>query len=204
MTGMLDTLNGQLLQVILAKHPSTRLTVNKSDKIWRKSSKDLKYAETLFKLLLTLLPERSVVFVLLDSVSRMFGDKTRVDKFVESVLDELQKQENGVVVKMLVTDCLASSNIRSLAAHFIYVPDDVDGWNCGINMGLMEERIQSKLGGLEAGTGGTEPGSARVESSDENSSDESSSSEESLEEDFSGGEFAEDSAVEANADDTNS
>ncbi|KAJ4387559.1 hypothetical protein N0V93_008154 [Gnomoniopsis smithogilvyi] len=177
MMGLLNSLNGQLQQFILTKHPSTKISVEKSEKMWRKSCRDLKYAKALFKLLLSLLPEGCVVFVLLDSVSRMYGDKTRVDKFIESVLNENKQKANRVVIKMLVTDCLSNSDIRSLAAHSIYVQDDVDGWNCGINMGLMEQRNRIRLRGLGALITETEQSSAHDGFSEEDSEEEDHSAE---------------------------
>lgn len=144
--GILKSLNGQLLKFILAKQPSTRLSVQ--DKVWQNSGNELKYAKALFKQLLSLLPDGCVVFVLLDSASRVFGDKTQVDELVQRILKVADQQPNHLVVKMLVTDPLAISRIRKLAHHSIYVPDDVDGWNCGMNMALVDQSNRSKLRGL--------------------------------------------------------
>lgn len=147
--GILKSLNGQLLKLILAKQPSTRLPTQSMDKVWRKSGKEPKYAKALFKQLLSLLPDGSVVFVLLDSVSRVFGDKARMDKLVEMILSVTDQQVGHIVIKMLVTDPLASSRIKTLAHHSVYVPDDVDGWECGINMTLVEQSNRGKLRSLE-------------------------------------------------------
>lgn len=173
--GILKSLNGQLLKFILAKQPNSALGIQKSKKVWRKSSEEPKYAKALFKHLLSLLPEGSVVFVLLDSVSRVYGAKDRVDKLVERILDGAKQQANRVVVKMLVTDALPSSRIKKLALHSIYVPDDVDGWNCGMNMTLVEQSNKLKLRGLEKRKQLVQRASSEESSDDDDSEDDESS-----------------------------
>lgn len=81
--GMLKSLNGQVLDFILEKHSAVDLPSEDSYKLWRKSPTSIQYAWRLFKSLLLSLPHHTVVFILLHSVSRVSGDKTRVDDLVK-------------------------------------------------------------------------------------------------------------------------
>lgn len=101
---------------------------------------------------LSLLLDGCVVFVLFDSVPRVSGVKTRIDDLVNTIQELAGKQIKRVVVKMLVTDPVPwSSTIKRLGQEAIYVPDDVDGWNCGMNTDLLSHRIRSKLRSYHSG-----------------------------------------------------
>lgn len=145
---MLKSLSGQMLAFILDKHPDADLPFTKGDKLWRKSSTSNQYAWELLKSLLLLLPDSSVVFILLNSISRVSGDKTKVDTLVQKIVDLATDHKNGlgVVIKVLVTDALPTSRVRKMAKqwHSLYVPDDVEGWRCGFNhRAVHKENVQA-------------------------------------------------------------
>lgn len=158
--GMLKSLNGQLLKFVLERRPEVGLPFAESDKCWRNSRTSLKYAWTLFKSILLLLPDSSVVFILLDSASRASGDKAQVDELVQKIMDTAGNSERGanIVAKVLVTDSSPSSRIRAMAKrwHNFYVPDDVEGWICGINHRAIEGRTVASLRNLQPGNGTTD------------------------------------------------
>lgn len=128
---------------LLAKPP-----FDQNDKIWRKSTEDSKYSCNLLEKLMALLPVGSVVFVLLDSVSRASGDKSMVDDLAERIL-RISRQSPGIVVKLLITDPVPSSHFRRIADFSLHVPDDVDGWQCGMNVESMKRKNALKLRDLE-------------------------------------------------------
>lgn len=135
--GMLRSLNGQMLNSMFKEHIGMKGSFEKDEKVWRKSHTSTKYAWALFKSLISLLPHNTVVFILLDSVSRISGNKAEVDELVESILKVANKcaKTMSIVLKLVVTDILPTSRIRTMAQeqHSLYVPDNVGGWNCGIN-----------------------------------------------------------------------
>lgn len=142
--GILRALNGQMLSRILVKHVSMKSSFQENEKVWSKSHTSTKYAWILFKSLISLLPNNTVVFILLDSISRISGNKAEVDELVESILKIATKRvkDMGIVFKVLVTDVLPTSRIRTMTKeqHSLYVPDDVEGWSCGINHRAIQQK----------------------------------------------------------------
>lgn len=146
--GIVKSLNGQLLKIMLDRKLLGRPPFDKDDRMWDKSTESLKYSCSLLKKLMTLLPPRSVVFVLLDSISRTSGDKGLVDDLAAKML-RIGIQSTDVVIKLLVTDPIPSSHFRSKANFSLHVPDDVDGWGCGMNVEAMKKKHVLKLRDLE-------------------------------------------------------
>lgn len=142
--GILRSLNGQMLNRILEKHIGMKVSFAENEKVWSKSHTSTKYAWALFKGLILLLPYNTVVFILLDSVSRISGNKAEVDELVESILNIATKRakDKGILIKVLVTDILPTSRIRTMVneKHSLYVPDDVEGWSCGINHRAIQKK----------------------------------------------------------------
>ena len=123
---IVNSLNGQLLRIMLERQPPINIPFDQNDKVWNKSTESFTYSCALLKKLLALLPPSSVVFVLLDSVSRTSGDKGLVDDLVERIW-RIGRRSTSIVVKTLVTDPVPSSRIREIADFSLHVPDDVDG-----------------------------------------------------------------------------
>lgn len=151
--GVLRSLNGQMLLTMLEKNISMKVSFKEDDKVWSKSHTSTKYSWALFKSLISLLPHNSVVFILLDSVSRISGNKAEIDELVESILNIATRRakDMGIVIKVLITDILPTSRIRTMAKeqHSLYVPDDVDGWNCGINHRAIQKKNNVVLRDLQ-------------------------------------------------------
>lgn len=146
--GIVKSLNGQLLKLLPERQPLIDLPFDQDDKVWNSSNKRFKQSCALFEKLMTLLPLNSVVFVLLDSISRTSGAKSRVDEVAEMIL-EIIRRDRRIVVKLLVTDPVPSSHIYRTADHSLHVPDDVDGGQCGMNVESMKRKNASKLQVLE-------------------------------------------------------
>lgn len=70
------------------------------------------------------------------------------------MVDMATSRENGpgIVAKIMVTDSLPSSRIRAMAKqrYRLYVPDDAEGWNCGINHRATMGKNAMTLRNLEA------------------------------------------------------
>lgn len=146
--GIVKSLNGQLLKIMLDRKLLAKPPFEKNDSIWDKSTESLKYSCSLLKKLITLLPPGSVVFVLLDSISRTSGDKSLVDDLAEKIL-RIGRRSVEIMVKVLITDPVPSSHFRRIADFSLHVPDDVDGWGCGMNVELIKKKNALKLRDLE-------------------------------------------------------
>lgn len=146
--GILKSLNGQLLQIMVDRQLLIKPEFGQDENTWIKSTESLKHSFRLFRKLMEALPSASVVFVLLDSVSRISGDKDLVDDIVKGIM-RIGKFSASIMVKMLVTDPVPSSHIWRLADFQMYVPDDVDGWQCGMNVESMKRKNALKLRDLE-------------------------------------------------------
>lgn len=146
--GILKSLNGQLLQIMLDRQVLIKLAFDQDEKLSSKSTESLKHSFRLFKKLIALLPSGSVVFVLLDSVSRTSGDKGLVDEIAKGIM-RIGRHSTSIMVKLLITDPVPSSHIWRAGDFQLYVPDDVDGWQCGMNAGSMKRKNALKLRDLE-------------------------------------------------------
>lgn len=146
--GILNSLNGQLLQIMLDRQVLIKPAVDQDEDLWSRSTESFKHSCRLFKKLISLFPSGSVVFVLLDSVSRLSGDKGLVDDIVKGIM-WIGRHSPGIVIKLLVTDPVPSSHIWRAADFQLYVLDDVDGWQCGMNPESMRKKNALKLRDLE-------------------------------------------------------
>lgn len=146
--GVVKSLNGQLLKIMLKRKLLVDQPFDQNDRIWTKSTDNLKYSCGLLKKLIAGLRPGSVVFVLLDSVSRTSGDKSMVDNLAERIL-RIGRQSPSILLKLLVTDPVPSSHFRRTADLSLHVPDDVDGWQCGMNVESIKGENALKLRDLE-------------------------------------------------------
>lgn len=146
--GILKSLNGQLLQIMLDRQVMIKPAFHQDEDLWSRSTESFKHSCKLLKKLVASLPSGSVVFVLLDSVSRTSGDKGLVDDIVQGIM-RIGRHSRGIVLKLLVTDPVPSSHIWRAADSQLYVPDDVDGWQCGMNVESMEKKNALRLRDLE-------------------------------------------------------
>lgn len=146
---VLKSLNGQLLKFILQKRPTVNLSFLEKDKYLHKSKEKPRYASRLFKKLLDSLPEKDAVFILLDSFSRIFGDKAQGDKIIEMIGKTIKKNPH-LIIKLLVSDPLPNCPSKNLVHLPLYVPDDVDGWQCGINMEYLKLKTTTPIKQFQA------------------------------------------------------
>lgn len=146
--GIMKGLNGQLLQIMLDRQLLIKPAFGQDENMWSKLTESLNHSCRLFKKLMELLPSGSVVFVLLDSIGRISGDKGLVDDIVKGIV-RISRQSSSIVVRLLVTDPVPSSHIWRAADFQLYVPDDVDGWQCGMNTESIKRKNALKLRGFE-------------------------------------------------------
>ncbi|KAF3768738.1 hypothetical protein M406DRAFT_286718 [Cryphonectria parasitica EP155] len=137
---VLKSLDGQLMKFCLEKRPGVDLSSLEQQKkrLIKKSTEAPKYAFRLFRELLGLLEEKDVVFVILDSWSRLLGDRTQADKIIEK-LSQTTKELPNLVIKILVLDALASDAVNQVADVCLYVPEEVDCWKNDVQLGHLEQ-----------------------------------------------------------------
>ncbi|KAK4220781.1 hypothetical protein QBC38DRAFT_513879 [Podospora fimiseda] len=119
----------------------------------------------------TSLPERDVVFIIIESLYRLGGEISKGDELVHSLL-QLKERMCHLTIKILVTDSFPSSPIRKSADLTLYVPDDVDGWRNWVDSSYLEEHSVGVINQFVS-----EQGEISEDESDANSSSSSSDSE---------------------------
>ncbi|KAI8178932.1 hypothetical protein K4K48_011830 [Colletotrichum sp. SAR 10_66] len=132
-------LNGQLLKHVLQKRPGVDLSLlqQENKRLMKKSTQKPKYAVKLFRGLLELLEDDDVVFIILDSWSRLLGDRMEADKVIEK-LSQNTKDASHLTIKILVLDPLPSDSIHESAHSVLYVPDEIDGWKNDVSLSLLK------------------------------------------------------------------
>ncbi|GKT47610.1 uncharacterized protein ColSpa_07791 [Colletotrichum spaethianum] len=137
---VLKSLNGQLMNFCLGKRPGVDISLLELQKkrLIKRSAEKSKYALQLFHGLLNLLEEKDVVFVILDSWSRLLGDRTQADDIIE-MLSQTIKELPDLVIKVLVLDALPSDVVNNLAHSFLYVPEEIDGWRNDVQLSQLEQ-----------------------------------------------------------------
>jgi hypothetical protein len=141
-TALVRSLNGQLLKFITDKRPSVNLSALENRDLFFRGKKTLKDGLRLLDGLFSSLPEDDMVFVIIDSLSRLSGSTEDADKVIQKLKRIIEKRDD-LVVKMMVTDALAGSCIKSAADISLYVPDVVSGYG-GIDIAESKDDITRK------------------------------------------------------------
>ncbi|KAL9112648.1 MAG: hypothetical protein Q9187_007750 [Circinaria calcarea] len=124
---LVKSLNGQLLRFTAEYRPSVDLSLLEDQEFFSKAKENLKNGLLLLDALLSSLPEDDMVFVIIDSLSRLSGSVKDGDKVIKQLRRIIGKRED-LVVKVMVTDALAGSHVKSVADISLYVPDVVSGY----------------------------------------------------------------------------
>ncbi|KAJ3962806.1 hypothetical protein N0V92_000494 [Colletotrichum tropicale] len=134
-----ECLNGQLLKHFSQKRPGVDLSLlqQENKRLIKKSTRKPKYAVELFRGLLELLEDDDVVFIILDSWSRLLGDRIEADKVIGK-LSQTTKDFPHLAIKILVLDPLPSDSIHELAHSVLYVPDEIDSWKNDVSLSLLK------------------------------------------------------------------
>ncbi|RSM12542.1 hypothetical protein CEP52_002423 [Fusarium oligoseptatum] len=121
---LVKSLVGQLLTFISDNRPSVDLTELGEYGFLPKAKKDVKAGLKALAALLSLLPEEDMVFIIIDSLSRLSGsgEERMIKKLVQII-----RQREDLVIKVMVTDALPGSYIRNVADISLYIPDIVSG-----------------------------------------------------------------------------
>ncbi|KAJ0373397.1 hypothetical protein COL26b_008394 [Colletotrichum chrysophilum] len=136
---VLNSLNGQLLKYFSQKRPGVDLSLlqQENKRLMKKSTQKPKYAVKLFRGLLELLEDDDVVFIILDSWSRLLGDRIEADKVIEK-LSQTTKDFPHLAIKILVLDPLPSDSIHESAHSVLYVAEEIDGWKNDVSLSLLK------------------------------------------------------------------
>lgn len=135
------SLNGQLLKFMADNRQTEDQSFLENKKLMKRSRRKSKYSAQLFREQCRALPEKDVVFVILDSFSRLGGereDEADGDKLIEE-LGEMVREMRHLVIKVLVTDAMPQCPIKDLADVTLDVPDDVDGWANDVDSIVLDE-----------------------------------------------------------------
>lgn len=166
------SLNGQLLKFILDRRPDAELAFFQDQSLMERSRSRSKYAKKLFHELLGALPEDNIVYIILDSFSRlggMPGDRDMSDDIIKEMA-ALKSEFPDLVMKILVVDAMPDCPVVSLADLPLEVPDEVDGWKNDVDLNLLDQGNRDAIKQLSKRR-------AKGKSRDEESSDFSSGSE---------------------------
>jgi len=171
------SLNGQLLSFTVDLRPSVDLSSLEDQEFFSKAKKNLKDGLLLLDALLSSLPEDDMVFVIIDSLSWLSGSGKDGDKVIKKLRRIIGKRED-LVVKMMVTDALAGSYVKSVADISLYVPDVVSGYG-GIDIVESSDEIARKTKRKQD----VKNGDGETTSDDEDEDEEDDSEEDENEED---------------------
>ncbi|KAI8712656.1 hypothetical protein NCS52_01364200 [Fusarium sp. LHS14.1] len=139
-TALVRSFVGQLLRFILDHRPSVDLGKLEACWFFSKAVKNLKEALKLLAMLLSLLLTGDVVFVIIDSLSRLSGDSE--DKMAKKLVHIIGQRED-LVIKVMVTDALPGSYMRNAADISLYIPDLVIGPG-GVDISRSSNKIVNK------------------------------------------------------------
>ncbi|KAH8159161.1 hypothetical protein CIB48_g9081 [Xylaria polymorpha] len=124
--GMIKSFNGQLLDFMNKNRQDSNISLLKREEFFSKSKKRLKHGILLLQALLCLLPEGDIVFIILDSLSRLSGDEKEGHKLMKALNGIMDSQEN-ISIRVLVTDPSVDSPLRRIAQWQLHLPDNVSG-----------------------------------------------------------------------------
>ncbi|KAJ5690904.1 hypothetical protein N7462_005296 [Penicillium macrosclerotiorum] len=143
---ILHCLIGQLVHFILEENLDVNLASVLTKREFRPSRVREKpgRAMRLLEEILILLPERQVVILILDSLSRLSGNTHEVEKIIKRLNDTARKQTH-LIIKLLVTDPLPNCQIDELANMTVHLPDHVDGWQCGVRRDVVEKETRAAI-----------------------------------------------------------
>jgi len=125
---LIKSLNGQLLRFTADHRHSVNLSTLEDQQFFSKAKKNLNDGLLLLDMLLSSLPEDDMVFVIIDSLSRLSGSEHDGDKVIKKLRRIIGKRED-VAIKVMVTDALAGSYVKSVADISLHAQDLVSG--CG-------------------------------------------------------------------------
>ncbi|KAI1083012.1 hypothetical protein F5B20DRAFT_528212 [Whalleya microplaca] len=124
---LVKSLNGQLLKFIAAHRPLVELSALADQKLLSKAKSTLKDGLKLMEALILSLPEDDMVFFVIDSLSRLMGDEKDGDKVFKK-LHGIIKKRKDIVIKVMVTDTLVDSYVKSIVDIPFYCQDLVSGF----------------------------------------------------------------------------
>jgi hypothetical protein len=162
------SLNGQLLTFMKSQRPLADLSFIEPGKKMRKSMGKAEHAKKLFRDLLEALPEGEVVFIILDSFSRLGGEPGDNDKG-DDLVEELAalRAMPQLVVKLLIIDAMPGCPVTREADITLYVLDEVNGWKGDVKLTDLDK---NSLDAIKQLVRQQEKGLSRLEGSSETSS----------------------------------
>ncbi|KAF7956721.1 hypothetical protein EAE96_004051 [Botrytis aclada] len=122
-TVLIKSLNVQLLRFIIDRS-SVDLSGLRDQELLSKAKKSFKHGLLLFEKLLWSLPSDEMVFIIIDSLSLLWGSEQ--DKKIRMLIQIIRKIDN-IVIKVMVTDVYTASCFKGVADYLLHVPDVVGG-----------------------------------------------------------------------------
>lgn len=146
---LLNSLNSQLLRA-LCKKPGVDVSFLKDRKFCRKSQTTASGAINLLRRLAGQVPNQEVLFIIIDSVSRLSGTEKEAQKALSVILDLYS--HSRVPVKVILTDMLSKSVLCDRDYISLHVPDYVIGGTHGVGLQFLSDdatepiaRFRSKI-----------------------------------------------------------
>lgn len=168
---LINSLNSQLLEGLKKRQDMDFSFLKKQKYGHSKTQKSLRSGIRLLRRLVDEIPEDDAVLVVIDSISRMTGRNDEADEAVHELLNIVSQAR--ATIKVLLTDLLPSAAQRfGEQSTELFVPDDVDGENHGINTRFLRDLWQEPIEQFETDWHSPNPGSE----SDEGSSSQSTTS----------------------------
>jgi hypothetical protein len=120
----------------------------KPDQRFRKTSQRRhREALELFHRLIQLLPKESLVFIIIDSLSRLptSGDQKALQKIIKAVCGLAEGDEIRIRAKILLSDAMFGSVKRPGNLNELYIPNHVDGDGQGLNLFYLREEVSQEM-----------------------------------------------------------
>ncbi|KAJ6035873.1 hypothetical protein N7540_000152 [Penicillium herquei] len=139
---LVNCLNGQLLRFMVREKLEVDLSFLKKKKYGKRTRDEQALAMGLMGKLLSMLPDGQVVFIIVDSLSRLSGDGKEVKAMIK-MLDKEARVNSNLILKVLLTDPLQNCLPERLSTLSLHVPDEVDKWQCGIPRSILEKEAKA-------------------------------------------------------------
>ncbi|KAG8161088.1 hypothetical protein KVR01_009352 [Diaporthe batatas] len=155
---LINSLNSQLARQLSRR---ADLSFLGEDRYRKKAQRRPRPAVKLLKRLISEVPEKKTVFVIIDSLSRLSGDaesEAGAIRAISQLVDD--REEGGPAVKILMTDLLPEHMLQlQPLGEELYVPDRVDVGGHGLNADYLREVSGASIGRFEERRrGGGSPG----------------------------------------------
>jgi hypothetical protein len=146
---LLNSFNAQLLKFLAEKRADADLSFLNQREIKRKSKDEPKYALKLLDECLHCLPGRDIVVMIIDSLSRLTGDKNKGHRIITRMADTITEYPH-LIIKILITDALPTCPSKDVANQALFVPSEIDGDRNGVDLEVLKDESRDRISDFEA------------------------------------------------------